>query len=114
MTLLRKITRLVDKDVAANSKPISLLGMVIPFVPFMLFVDGAPMDSFPVLGGLALAASIGWGLFIMWRMLRRTRTEFESSGYVIGSARFWMLVLGTLLLIALLTAALMWFESMTG
>ena len=112
--LLRKITELVDKDVAANSKPISLLGMAIPFLPFIIFVEGAPADSYPMLGGLAFAASIGWVLFVMWRALRHTRAELEGYGYVIGSARFWRLVIGTLLLIALVTAALMWFENKIG
>jgi len=58
MKLLRKITELVDKDVAANSKPISMIGAAIPFLPFMVFVDGAPADSYPVLSGTAFAASV--------------------------------------------------------
>ena len=114
MKLRRKITELVDKDVAANSKPISLIGMAIPFVPFMIFVDGAPADSFPVLGGLALALSLGWGAFIMWRVLRHTGADLEGYGYVIGSARFWRLIIVTLLLIMLVTVALMWFENRVG
>jgi hypothetical protein len=112
--LLRKITELVDRDVAANSKPISLIGMAIPFVPFMIFVDGAPADSFPVLGGLALALSLGWCAFVLWRGFRHTGSELESYGFVIGSARFWRLTIGTLIIIALVSAAAMWFEGKFG
>lgn len=112
--LLRKITELVDKDVAANSKPISIIGMIVPFVPFIIFVDGAPADSYPILGGLALALSLSWGAFVMWRVLRYTRIELQGLGYVMGSARFWRLLIGTLLLIALVAAALMWFENPIG
>jgi hypothetical protein len=105
---------LVDRDVAANYKPISLIGMIIPFLPFIIFVDGAPADSYPLLGAFALALSLGWGSFVMWRLLRQTRTKLEGYGYVIGSARFWRLIIGTLLLIALVSAILMWFEAKIG
>lgn len=54
--MLRRIIELVDKDVATNSRPISTIGAVIPVVPFMIFVDGAPFDKYPVLGGSAFAA----------------------------------------------------------
>ena len=112
--LLRKITELVDKDVAANSKPISILGAVIPFVPFMIFVDGAPADRCPVLAGSALAASLCCLAFVMWRALRHLGAELQGYGYVIGSPRFWRLIIGTTLLIALATAALMWFQNKIG
>ncbi len=112
--MLHRITELVDRDVAANSKPISMIGAVIPFLPFMIFVDGAPIDKYPVLGGLAFAASIGWLLFVFWRMLRHSRTQLESYGYVIGSFRFWRLMIGTILLIALITALVMWIENRLG
>ena len=79
--VFRKVTELVDKDVAANSKPISLLGMAIPFVPFM-FVDGAPADRYPLLGGPVFAVSIGWGLFVMWRKVRHVRSETRKRGRV--------------------------------
>jgi hypothetical protein len=108
--MLRRITELVDRDVAANSKPISMIGAVVPFIPFMIFVDGAPLDSHPVLGGLAFAASVCWLLFVMWRALRHSRAKLDGYGYVIGSLRFWRLIIGTGLLISLVTAAIMWFE----
>ena len=111
MTLLRKITELVDKDVAANGKPISIVAAALPFVPFMIFVDGAPADSYPVLAGLALVASLCWLAFVLWRALRHTRAELEGYGYVFGSARFWRLMLGTALLIAVATAAVMWLQN---
>jgi hypothetical protein len=112
--LLRKITELVDRDVAANSKPISMVGAAIPFVPFMLFVDGAPADRHPVLGGLAFGASLCWLAFVFWRMLRHTRTQLEGYGYVVGSARFWRLMIGTVLLVAAATAAVMWVQNQIG
>jgi hypothetical protein len=40
-----------------------MIGAVIPFLPFMIFVDGAPIDKYPVLGGLAFAASIGFAVY---------------------------------------------------
>ncbi|WP_324749614.1 hypothetical protein SH591_13925 [Sphingomonas sp. LY54] len=95
--LLRKITALVDKDVAANSKPISIIGTAIPFVPFMIFVDGPPADSYPVLGGLALAASICWGLFVMWRYLRHLQPKLAGPRKALGSARLWLLIVGAVL-----------------
>jgi hypothetical protein len=109
--MLSKITELVDRDVAANSKPISMIGVALPFVPFMMFVDGAPMNEYPVLGGLAFAASVGWLLFVTWRVLRHTRSEFEGYGYVVGSFRFWRMIVGTILLISLVTAMVMWLEN---
>ena len=112
--MLRKITELVDRDVAANSRPISMIAAAIPFVPFMIFVDGAPADHYPVLGGLALGASFCWLAFVMWRVFRHTRTELEGYGYVAGSARFWRLMIGTVLLIAAATAALMWAQDQIG
>ena len=108
--MLRRITELVDRDVAENSKPISMIGVMIPFVPFMIFVDGTPLDSHPILGSLAFAASIGWLLFVMWRFLRHTRSKLEGYGIVVGSSRFWRLIVGTGLLISLVTAAIMWFD----
>lgn len=114
MTLLRKITDLVDKDVAANSKPISMIGVAIPFVPFMIFVDGAPADRYPVLAGLACGSSLCWLAFVSWRMLRHTRAKLEGYGYIAGSARFWRLIVGTTLLIALATAAVMWLQNNIG
>lgn len=80
--VFRKVTELVDKDVASGIKPISLLGMGIPFVPFIILHDGAPVDSYPVLSGLAFAASIGWGLFVMWRMVRHVKSETRKRGRV--------------------------------
>lgn len=109
--MLRRITELVDRDVEANSKPISMIGAVIPFIPFMIFVDGAPLDSHPVLGGFAFAASICWLLFVMWRVLRHSRVKLEGYGYVIGSFRFWRLIIATGLLISLVAAVIMWFEN---
>lgn len=110
MTLLRKICDLVDRDVAANSKPISIIGVAVPFVPFMAFVDGAPADRYPVLAGVALAVSFSWLAFVSWRMLRHTRTELEGYGIRIGSARFWRLTVGTVVLISAATAAVMWVQ----
>ena len=111
MNSIHKIVDLVDKDVAGSGKPLSLVGVIVPFLPFMLFVKGAPLGSHPVLGSLALAASVGWGAFVIWRLLRHTGEKLEGYGYKIGSARFWRLTLATLALIALATAALMWFQN---
>lgn len=108
--MLRRITELVDRDVEANNKPISLIGAVIPFVPLMLFVDGAPIDSYPLMGGAALATSVCWVLFVTWRMLRHTRAKLEGYGYTIGSSRFWRLIIVTGLLIAIITAMITWFR----
>ncbi|MCJ8156107.1 hypothetical protein [Sphingomonas sp. LaA6.9] len=112
--MLRRVIELVDKDVAANSKPISLIGMIIPFVPFMIFVDSAPADSYPVLGGVALAASIGWGLFVMWRLLRQLKTEFLGYRKTLGAMRLWALGVGTVLFILLLAAADIWLSNKIG
>lgn len=112
--LLRKIVELVDKDVAVNRRPVSLIGMAIPAVPFMILVDGAPADSFPLLSALALSLGLGWGAFVSWRVLRHTGAKLEGLGYVIESARFWRLVIGTLLLVLVMTAALMWFSKVIG
>lgn len=112
--MLRKITELVDKDVAANSKPISIIGMAIPFVPFMIFVDGPPAGSYPMLAALALTASICWGLFVMWRYLRHLRLELASPRKALGSVRFWLLTLGTVLFILLLAAGNIWLSGKIG
>lgn len=112
--LFRKITELVDKDVSSNSKPISIIGMAIPFVPFMIFVDGAPADSYPVLAGLALAASICWGLFVMWRYLRHLQVELAGHRKALGSVRFWLLVVGTVGVILLLAAGDIWLSDKIG
>ena len=114
MTVLRKITEMVDRDVAANSKPISMIGAALPFVPFMIFVDGAPADRYPILSGLALGLSLSWLVFVMWRMLRRTRTDLEGHGYKAGSARFWRLIFGTILIIVVATAGLTWLRNQIG
>ena len=37
LKMLRRITELVDRDVAANPKPISMIGVVIPFIPFTIY-----------------------------------------------------------------------------
>ena len=107
MKWLRAIIDLVDKDVATNSKPVSLIGAVIPFVPFMIFVDGAPADSYPVVASLAFAVSLCWIGFVLGRMFRHTRTELEGYGYQVGSARFWRLILVTLFLVIAVTLTLM-------
>jgi hypothetical protein len=107
LRILRKITDFVDRDVAANSKPLSIILVAVPFLPFMVFVDGPPAERYPILAGLALIASICWLAFVIWRVLRHARTGLEGHGYVIGSARFWRLIAGTLLIVAAISAALM-------
>ena len=82
MRPFRKIAELVDKDVASNWKPVSLLGMFVPFLPFMLFSDGAPAQSHPILGGMALAAGASWGLFVTCRAARHMRSEARRRGHV--------------------------------
>lgn len=99
---------MVDRDVAANSKPFSMAFAVIPFVPFMIFVDGAPAERFPILSGLAVGASLCWLAFFMWRYLLYARAELEGDGYTAGSLRFWRLLIVTLLLVIGATLALMW------
>ena len=110
MNLLLKITELVDKDVAENSKPISIVAIAIPWLPFMLFVEGAPMDSHPVLAGLALGVSIAWLLFIMSRVVRHTKKELKPHYKLLGPIRFWALMAGTLVAIFLIAALLTWLE----
>lgn len=107
MRLLHKITELVDRDVAANSKPLSIILVAIPILPFIFFVDGPPAERYPILAGLALATSMLWLAFVIWRVLRHARIGLEGHGYVIGSARFWRLIAGTILIIAAISAALM-------
>lgn len=114
MRLLRKIIELVDKDVAQNSQPISVIGMGVPFLPFMIFVDGAPADTYPMLAGLALAASFGWGLFVMWRYLRHLQLQLTGPRKTLGSVRFWLLIFGTVLFILLLAAGYVWLSSKIG
>lgn len=114
MRPFRWIVNLVDKDVAANSKPISLAGVIVPFVPFMVFVDGAPMDSYPILGGLALSISIGWGLFVMWRLLRHLNVEFRQHRKKLGTIRAWSIVIGSILFILLWAAGLTWLSNKIG
>ncbi len=114
MRLFRWIVNLVDRDVAANSRPISLAGMIVPFLPFMLFVDGAPMDNYPRLGALALAMSIGWGLFVMWRLLRHVTGELGQHRKALGTARTWAMVIGTILFILLWAASEVWLSNRIG
>jgi len=111
ITVLRKICELVDRDIAANSKPISIIGVAVPFLPFMAFVKGAPADRYPVLAGLALGVSFSWLAFVLWRMLRHTKAKLEGYGYRVGSARFWWLVVVTLLLVSAATAVVMWVKN---
>ncbi len=110
MNLLRQLTDLVDRDVAANSKPLSLLGMIVPMLPFMLFVDGAPADRFPVLTSLAFAAGVAWALFVMWRVIRHMNGEMAKSGYEPGSAHYWKMLLGVIGAILIAALILMKFE----
>jgi hypothetical protein len=105
---------LVDKDVAANSKPLSIIGMIIPFVPFMLFADGPPMERYPVLSGLALATSIGWGLFVMWRLMRHLKSELTPHYKTLGVVRTWSIGLGTILFIFLFVAGRIWLSDKIG
>lgn len=114
MWLVRKITEWVDRDIAANSKPISILGAAVPFLPFMVLVDGAPMDSYPLLGGLALSISICWLLFVFWRFLRHLKVRLAGAREALGSLRFWLLATGTVLLILLWAAASMWLSNKIG
>ena len=108
MNLLLKITELVDKDVAANNKPLSLLGMVIPMLPIILLSDGPPLESQPVFGAIALAASIGWGAFVGWRVFRPAKKELMPYHQSLGTTRFWTLVGGTIILIFGLAALAGW------
>ena len=114
MKLLRLITELVDKDIAANSKPISLIGIAVPFLPFMIFVDGAPADKYPVLGGLALAASFGWGLFVMSRLVRHLSLQRKGNGKSFGLLRSSLLMLGTILFIIVWGTGDWWLSSKIG
>ena len=66
------------------------------------------MESYPVLGGVALAIGISWGLFVMWRLLRHLKAEMEPNRRELGPVRFWSLIAGTCLVILLLAAMLMW------
>ena len=111
MNLLLKVTELVDKDIAENSKPISLIVLIIPWLPFMFFVEGPPADTHPVLSGIALAASTGWLLFVLSRVYRYTKRELAPHHKSLGPTRFWTLMAGTLVAILLIAAVLMWLES---
>ncbi|MHA3793598.1 hypothetical protein [Sphingomonas sp. YL-JM2C] len=114
MSLLRKITELVDKDVAANSKPLSIIGIAIPFVPFMIFVDGSPADRYPLLSALALAAGCGWGLFVMWRYARHLRTKLSQSRKAIGSKNTWLVMIATVIFILLVATGNIWLANQIG
>jgi hypothetical protein len=114
MKLLRFITELVDKDVAANSKPISIIGMAVPFVPFMLFVKGAPADQYPVLAGLALAASFAWGAFVMWRAVRHLSLQRRGNGKPFGMRRSSLLVFGTIVFILVWGTGDWWLSTKIG
>ena len=109
MSLWSKITELVDRDVARN-RPISLMGVIVPWIPFMLFVKGPPIDTHPVLAELALGASFGWLLFVVFRMARYTRKQLEPSYKSLGAVRFWMMMAGTVVVIGLIAAVLMWVQ----
>ena len=111
LKLLGKITELVDKDIASNSKPISVIVAFVPWVPFLIFVEGAPADSYPILSGLAFAASIGWLLFVLWRLFRHMKKELAPHHKSLGSARFWALMGGTLVAILAIGAVLTWLQS---
>ena len=111
MDVLAKITELVDKDVATNTKPISMLGIFLPLLPFAFFTDGPPLDSHPVLGALALFAAMGWFGFVMSRYFRHMKKEFVPSYRKLGPVRFWALIVGTLLAILLIAAFLTWLEN---
>ena len=108
MALLRRITELVDKDVASNPRPISILGVIIPFVPFIIFVDGAPADSHPELFALALTVSISWGLFVAWRYLRHLQVELAGPRKILGTGKFWLLMGGTIMFVLLLAGGQIW------
>ena len=110
MNLLIKITELVDKDIAENSKPISLVGIIIPWLPFIIFVEGAPIDSHPILSGLALGVSMAWLLFVMSRFVRYTKNELAPYHKSLGPIRFWALMAGTLLAIGIIAAVLTWLQ----
>ncbi|WP_411341853.1 hypothetical protein V6U71_08635 [Sphingopyxis sp. J-6] len=114
MSLFRRVLNLVDKDVAANSKPISLAGMIIPFLPFMLFTDGPPIKNYPVLSGLALTTSVGWGLFVLWRLLRHLKGELRPHYEAYGAARIWSIMVGTIIFILLLVAGQIGFANKIG
>lgn len=107
--LFRKITEFVDKDVASNGKPISIIGLVIPFLPFMIFVDGPPADSFPMLAGLALSVSVCWLLFVIWRVFRHIRDELA-----LASFKLWLLIVATIVFILLWAGCEIWLSNKLG
>lgn len=114
MKLLQKVTELVDADIASGGKPISIVGVAVPFLPFMIFVEGPPADSFPVLAAVALAVSICWGLFVMWRYLRYAKGELSVSYTSLGPLRFSLIIAGTILLILLIAAGDIWLSDKIG
>jgi hypothetical protein len=110
LNLLLKITELVDKDVEANSKPLSMLGVFIPLLPLIIFTDGPPLDSHPVGAGLAFAAAMAWLGFVVWRMFLNTQKELKPYYRTLGPIRFWALMAGTMAAILIIAAVLTWLE----
>lgn len=113
MELLRRITGWVDKDVE-KYKPISLLGIIIPFLPFAFFVHGAPVAEYPVLSGLALTAGVSWGLFVIWRLVRQMVLAAIHDSGSIGRTRYWLTAVGTVLFLVLPATGGWWLSSKIG
>lgn len=111
---MRLITDLVDKDIATSGKPISILVGFIPFLPFMIFVDGPPLDKYPVLGGLALSLSVGWFSFFLWRLALNLSAQRLGNGRPFGVRRSVFLMLGTVVFIIALGVCQSWFSTQIG
>jgi hypothetical protein len=115
MNLLRSITDLVDKDIAANSpRPLSLIGMAVPFLPFMFFVRGAPADQYPILSALALATSFAWGAFVIWRGVCHLSRQRRGNGKPFGLGRSYVIVIGTIVFILVWATGDSWLSSKIG
>jgi hypothetical protein len=69
---------------------------------------GTPIDTHPVLSGLALGISLAWLLFVMSRVVRHTKRELEPYHKSLGPMRFWALMAGTLVAIGVIAAVLTW------
>lgn len=108
--MLKRVTELVDRDVSESGGRLSLALMAFPFLPFVLFVDGAPRDEYPVLSSFFLIASLGWGVFVFWRVLLDVGVRSKHLRSAMGPMKFWTGAIGTIFVIVLGGLLYWWFK----
>lgn len=108
--MLKKVIELVDRDVSDSGGKLATALMALPILPFLLFVDGAPADEYPIFSSLAVAASLGCGLFVFWRVLVDVGVQARPLRSAMGPTKFWVGLTGTIVALIAGGIVFQWFR----